>query len=194
MKALINFIKVALIGGLLVVLPVWVTVLILIKIINAALLSLQPIARLLPQEVIYDNAVAFILLVMICFISGLLIQANFSKRMVQWIERQTFERIPGYILIRGIIRQLLGGNEELPFQPVLAELEDALVPAFVVEKHEDGKFTIFVSSSPTPMAGSIIILPPDRVHFVDISLAKAMNCITRWGEGTSEMVKAMRIK
>jgi hypothetical protein len=44
------------------------------------------------------------------------------------------------------------------------EIEEALVPAFLIEKHTDGQFTIFVSSSPMPMPGAIYILQPERVH------------------------------
>jgi hypothetical protein len=36
----------------------------------------------------------------------------------------------------------------------LAEIEDALAPAFVIEELPDGRFTIFVPSIPTPLAGA----------------------------------------
>ncbi len=68
------------------------------------------------------------------------------------------------------------------------------MPAFIVEKHTDGQFTVFVSSSPTPMAGTIYILPPERVHPVDVPLAKGMVCIAKWGAGSSQWLAAMRPK
>ena len=82
-------------------------------------------------------------------------------------------------------RQLAGEKAEQLFQP-------ALVSAFIVEKHSDGQFTMFVSSSPTPMAGAIYILQPERVHPVDLPLRKAMVCVTKWGAGAAEMRAAMR--
>ena len=91
-------------------------------------------------------------------------------------------------------RQLMGGNDEQTFQPALVEIEEALVPAFIVEKHADGQFTVFVSSSPTPMAGTIYILRPERVHPVDVPLAKAMVCIGKWGAGSGQWLAAMRPK
>lgn len=51
-------------------------------------------------------------------------------------------------------------------------MKKALVPAFIIEKHADGQFTVFVSSSPTPMAGTSYILQPERVHLVDVPLRK----------------------
>ena len=62
----------------------------------------------------------------------------------------------------------------------LVEIEEALVPAFLIEKHTDGQFTIFVSSSPMPMPGAIYILQPERVHPVGVPLAEAMVCLMKW--------------
>src|SRR5262245_9037670 len=90
-----------------------------------------------------------------------------------------------------MIGQFAGKEDEQSFQPALVELEDALVPAFIVEKHADGQLTVFVSSSPTPMAGAIYILPPERVHPVDMPLHKAMVCISKWGTGAVAMRAAM---
>jgi uncharacterized membrane protein len=91
-----------------------------------------------------------------------------------------------------MIRQLAGAKDEQSFQPALVEIEEALVPAFIIEKHADGQFTVFVSSSPTPMAGAIYILQPERLHPVDVPLRKAMVCVTKWGTGAAEMRAAMR--
>ena len=91
-----------------------------------------------------------------------------------------------------MIRQLAGAKDEPSFQPALVELEEVLVPAFIIEKHSDGKFTVFVSSSPTPMAGAIYILQRERVHPVDVPLRKAMVCVTKWVSGAAEMRDAIR--
>ena len=91
-----------------------------------------------------------------------------------------------------MIRQLAGVKDEQSFEPALVELEEALAPAFIIERHSDGPFTVFVSSSPTPMAGAIDILQPERVYPVDMPLRKAMVCVTKWGSGAAEMRDAIR--
>jgi uncharacterized membrane protein len=75
---------------------------------------------------------------------------------------------------------------------VLVEIEDALTPAFIVEELDDGRCVVLVPSVPTPAAGSLYILPRDRVHWVDVSVTEAVSVITRWGAGTGKLVKAMR--
>jgi uncharacterized membrane protein len=74
----------------------------------------------------------------------------------------------------------------------LVVCEEALVPAFIIEKHADRQFTVFVSSSPTAMAGAIYVLQPKRVHPMDVPLHKAMVCVTKWGAGAAEMRTAIR--
>ena len=74
------------------------------------------------------------------------------------------------------------------WRPALAEIEEALVPAFIVEELEDGRFMVFAPSVPTPLAGSLYILTPDRVHPVDISFTQAIQSVSRWGSGSKEWV------
>jgi uncharacterized membrane protein len=192
MKTALKFLKLTLVGGLLVVLPVWVSLLLLLKAINGALKLLLPIVKLLPQTIVHEKVVALGLLLLICFLVGLIIRARSGQRGVHWISETILNRIPGFALVRGVTRQFTGDKAEDRFQPALVEIEDALVPAFIIEKHSDGQFTVFVSSSPTPMAGAIYILQPERVHPVDVPLHKAMVCVTKWGTGAAEMRAAMR--
>ena len=56
----------------------------------------------------------------------------------------------------------------------------------------EGSYTVLVPSAPTPMAGSIYILPRDRVHPVDIPFTKAMGVFSKWGTGAGEFVRAMK--
>ena len=80
MKTLTDFLRMTLVGGLLVVLPLWVSLLLLVKAIKSALVVLHPAAKLLPQMLVQPNVVAFCLLVLICFAVGLLIRARFGQR------------------------------------------------------------------------------------------------------------------
>jgi len=192
MKTLTKFLKMTLVGGLLVVLPIWVSLLLLLKAIKGAMAMLLPIAKLLPQRFVHEKVAALGLLLVICFVVGLLARTRPGKQVGEWLSGHILDRIPGFSLVRGMTRQLAGKKDEESFQPALVEIEEALVPAFIIEKHTDGQFTVFVSSSPTPMAGAIYILSPERVHPVDVPLRKAMVCVTKWGAGAAEMRAAMR--
>ena len=51
---------------------------------------------------------------------------------------------------------------------------------------------MLVPSVPTPMAGAIYILPPERVHPVDVPFTVALKVFSKWGTGAGEFVRAMR--
>ncbi len=102
-----------------------------------------------------------------------------------------FERIPGFTLFRSLTQQLAGEGRENVWKPALAEIEEALVPAFIIEEFEDGRFTVFVPSVPTPLAGAVYILSRDRVHPLDVPFTQAIKTVSRWGSGSKDLVAAM---
>jgi len=194
MRPALRFVKTTLVGGLVIVLPIWVAALLLIKAIKGVLGVLRPIATLLPQNIVHENVVAVALLLIICFSAGLLMRAALTRRMVGWFETKFLEYIPGYSAVRGVTRRLMGRAEDETFQAALVVIEDALVPAFIVEAHDDGQYTVFVPASPTPATGAIYILPGERVHRLNVPLRRALSCISNWGEGSGELLAAMRPK
>ena len=192
MKTLAEFSRTTLIGGLLVILPIYVAVLLLAKTIKGLLGLLQPVAERVPASVEFRQIVAILLLVGVCFVVGLIVRTGPGLRAKNACERALLERLPGYTFLRGLAKRLAGQSEEQTLQPALVELEDALVPALIVEELEDGSFTVLVPSAPTPMAGSVYILPRDRVHPVDIPFTQAIGVFSKWGTGAGEFVRAMR--
>jgi uncharacterized membrane protein len=82
-------------------------------------------------------------------------------------------------------------GEGTSWKPALVEIEDALVPAFIIEVLDEGLFTVFVPSVPTPLAGAIYILEPKRVHPLDVPFTHAIKVISRWGFGAKELVRAL---
>jgi len=77
------------------------------------------------------------------------------------------------------MQRLAGEGQESAWKPALAEFDEALVPAFIIEELEDGRFTVFVPSVPTPLAGAVYILSRERVHALDVPLTQAIRCISR---------------
>jgi uncharacterized membrane protein len=66
------------------------------------------------------------------------------------------------------------------------------VPAFIIEELDDGRYTVFVPSVPTPLAGAVYVMARERVHPLDVPMTQALVAISRWGSGSRELVAAMR--
>jgi uncharacterized membrane protein len=192
MKAIIEFLKTTLVGGLLVVLPIWLSMLLLAKTLGTLSVLFKPIMDKLPDEAQHPLLLSALVLLLGCFAVGLLVRTSPGGLVKRFIQTHLLDHIPGYGVIRGMTQQLAHRDEEGAFAPCLAEIEEALVPAFIVERHDDGRLTVFVPSAPTPIAGSVYILAPERVHPLDVSLVKVMSCISKWGSGSGELLSAMR--
>ena len=190
-KSLAEFTKTTLIGGLLIVLPLYLSILLLAKTIKGLLALIAPVTAQLPPTMELRQVVGILLVLLVCFVAGLLVRTGPGLRAKNAIERNLLERIPGYALIRGLTARVAGRQEDETFAVALVEIEEALVPAFIVEEHDDGAYTVFVPSVPTPAAGRIYILPPERVHLVDIPFAKAASVISKWGAGARDLRAAM---
>jgi len=187
-----GFVTNTLVGGLFVVVPVYLAFLLLLKGMQTVGKLVRPLASLLPEAIPAENLLSLLLVLAVCFLVGVAVQTKAGRALRERMEATFFERLPGYALLRGLTQQLAGNSQEEAWTPVLAELEDALVPAFIIEEHDDGRFTIFVPSVPTPLAGAVYVLAPERVHILDVPFTHAIKCVSRWGSGSKDLVAAIR--
>ena len=194
MKRVIDFIMRAFVTGVVILVPVYFSVLLLVKAMHAVAGLVRPLAKLLPEWLPAERALSLLLVLISCFLIGAAALTRTGQAVKLHIEKSLFERIPGYTLFRSLTQQLAGDREERVWKPALAEIEEALVPAFIIEEFDDGRFTVFVPAAPTPFSGSIYILTPDRVHPVDVPFTQAIKSLSRWGCGSKELVAAMRNK
>ena len=192
MKPAREFFVNTLVGGLLVVVPIYLAVLLLLKAMKSVAGLVQPFAKLLPASLPAAQILSLLLVLIMCFLIGLAVRTRTGRTLRERIEKSLFERIPGYALFRSFTQRLAGENGENVWQPALAEIEDALVPAFIIEELEDGSFTVFVPSIPTPLAGAVYVLSRERVHLVDVPFTQAIQTVSRWGSGAKELVAAMQ--
>jgi len=179
-------------SGLLILVPVYLSVLLVFRAMQAVGGLVQPLARLLPQWFPAEQLMSLLLVLLVCFLTGIAAQGAAGRAVREQLEKSVFEKIPGYALVRSLTQQLAGSREEQVWKPALVEIEDALVPAFIIEEFDDGRFTVFVPSAPTPLSGSVYILTPERVHLLDISFTTAVKSLSRWGSGSKELVAAMK--
>jgi uncharacterized membrane protein len=180
------------IAGVLFVLPVYLAILLLLKAAKSLGGLVKPLTRLLPEWFPAENLFSFLLVLVVCVLIGMALRTALGQAARAGIENSLLQKIPGYEMFRSMTRQMAGESRENAWKPALAEVEDALVPAFIIEELDDGRFTVFVPSVPTPLAGAIYILTAARVHPVNVPFTQAIKVITRWGSGSRELVAAMQ--
>jgi uncharacterized membrane protein len=192
MKPPFEFMKSTLLSGVLVILPLGLVAIIFLKIVGMIAPLATPFVEWLPHSLRFPTLIAVLLLVAVCLLVGLLAQTRAGRGLGTSCEDAILNRIPGYSMVRSLTRRIGNVEESEKFATALVEIEEALVPAFVVEEQADGSYTVFVPSAPTPAVGAIYIIARERVHFVDVSFLKTVKCISSWGIGAGELYRAMR--
>jgi uncharacterized membrane protein len=192
MKYAREFLANAVIGGVLVLLPIYLAVLLLLKGMQSVVGLVRPIAALRPDWLPAEDLLSLLLVLMLCVVVGAAVRTRTGRMVRERMERSFFERLPGYALFRSLTQRLAGESDRNVWKPALAEIEDALVPAFIIEELDDGRCTVFVPSVPTPLAGAVYILVRERVHPLDIPFTQAVRSISQWGSGSKDLVAAMR--
>jgi uncharacterized membrane protein len=190
MRYLWDVVKTTLIGGLLIVLPAYVAVLLLAKALAGLVALLRPLAAQLPVGVEYREAVALAIVLVACFAVGLLARTGPGRRGLEAFQQRIFAKIPGYNALRSVAKRMSGQADDSQLQPALVEIEDALAPAFIIEEAKDGRLVVLVPSVPTPAAGSLLIIERSRVHPVDVPFGSVIKVITQWGAGAGALVAA----
>ena len=148
--------------------------------------------RTAPEWVPAENLLSLIVVLFVCFLVGAFVRTTAGQAIRERLEKRLFEKIPGYALLRSMTQQLAGSSRENVWKPALVEIEDGLCPAFVIEELDDGQFTVFVPSVPTPMAGAVYVFARERVHLLDVSFTHTIQVIGKWGSGSRELVAAMK--
>jgi uncharacterized membrane protein len=180
------------VAGLLVIAPIYLAGLLVMKVASSLIGVVQPISRMLPEWMPGAQILSLLIALIFCFVVGLALSTSIGRSTWEQMEHALFQKIPGYALFRSLTQQMAGSTQETSWKPALAEIEEALVPAFIIEKLEDGSFTVFVPSIPTPLAGAVYILAANRVHPIDVPFTQALKAVSQWGSGCGNLVAAMR--
>jgi len=191
MKQGFMFVARSLLTGFLIVVPIYLAILLLLKAMKSVVSLVQPIARLLPDSLPAETLLSLLFVLVFCLLVGLIVHTRIGAAVRERMETTLFERIPGYALIRSLTQQLAGSSQEKVWKPAFVEIEEGLVPAFIIEEFDDGRYTVFVPSIPTPLAGAVYILDRKRVHPLDVPFTDALRTISKWGSGSRELVATM---
>jgi uncharacterized membrane protein len=191
MKQALAFTTRAVFSGLLILVPLYLAVLLLLKGMKTVAGLVRPFALLLPDWIPAETALSLLLVLVVCFAVGVGVGTRAGRAARDQIERTFFERLPGYPLLRSLTQQITGKSRENIWKPAMFETDEGLLLAFIIEEFGDGRYTVFVPSIPTPLAGAVYVVDRRRVHPIDVPFTDALKTVSRWGSGSRELVEAM---
>ena len=190
-----KFIKATLIGGLLFLIPLALVVVVIGKVFAIVHKLVAPLADLLNLSAVLgihaSRVLAIVVLVLLCYVAGLLARTNAAKRLMSWLEASVLSLLPGYQFVANLTgdASLTRDHDAAKPEAVLASIEDAWQFALVVEKIGTTHVVVYVPGAPSVTSGSVYVMTVDRVKPVDISLPEMSKCLKGLGVGTSAVFR-----
>jgi len=185
---LTEFLKTTAAGGLMVLLPVLLLCLLLAEILQLVVALATPIAVLLQEGGLEKAAspilVALALLAGASFIIGLIMQSRAGRRLGQWLEKVTVQRLPLYSALKRLTRGFAGTEEGETFLPALLETDTGIQEiVYVVETSADGLAAVMVPHAPAAFSGPVKIVAREHLTFLDTNVGDLSRTLSHWGVG-----------
>lgn len=190
----LGILKTTVLGAVLVVVPIGIIGFALWQVVSIVRAAVLPIVEALPFASKFTSAavvaIALLLVVLLCFLTGVVVRTRWGAAVRGWIERCLFERIPGYSMIRTLIHQYLGHEDQRKFRPVLIDLygSDSRAIGFEIEELGDGTVAVFLPSVPAATLGQVQIVPEARITPMKATMHATLEALTMFGVGSSKLV------
>lgn len=201
-RRLRNFVITTFLGGVIVILPITLFVLLIRFLFDFVVGILEPLARLMfPSQDVTDaqnriliGLLSLAIVFTFCFLVGLVVKTQAGKALWSWIETGLLEKLPIYGTIRETVQQFTGKSKEHFSKVVLVDPfgNGTQMTGFVTDRHDNGKVTVFVPTAPNPTNGFVFHLDPSRVVYTEAGTEEAMRSIIAVGNGSSKVIAKQR--
>jgi len=194
MKTIIKFIKTTVVGGVVVIIPTAIIILVLAEVYKKLILVTDPLTKNMTLGPLTNAIIAIFIVVLVIifmfFIAGLLLNSFWGRGIRKWLESTIFERIPMYSTLKQITQRVAGiENSNFPVVEVDLYGTDIKVLGVVIEKLEDGRLMVYAPYSPVVTVGQLYVVPEDRVKVLDSSIPDALNCLSKMGLEANKVFK-----
>ena len=190
MRTFAQFIKTVLIGGLLVLFPLFACLYLLARIAWALTDFIKPLVGFLPESRFIGVAIAdvasILILLLLCFVAGLIVRTSAGSSLGRQLTR-FFNRIPGYRMF-GRIARIMFDVEDTRGTPVVVHQGNTKQIGFLMEEHSTDELTVFFPDAPNPFSGSIVIVRADAVERLEVPRSEVTQVIASFGAGTSALL------
>ena len=167
--------------------PVVVIVLVIAQAVELMLAIAEPMADVIPVESIggiaLANLIAAIMLVILCFLAGLLARTGPARKLVESAESAVLQIIPGYSLLKGLT-SALSPERTAHMKPVLVSRGHTSRIGLEVERTDDDRVVVYFPGSPNAWSGVVEIAGAGKVVPLDESITSVFSHAEGLGRGT----------
>lgn len=202
MKRMRSFIGLTLFGGLMVVLPMTIFILLVGWLLGVVTSLISPLSELLtswtPIGKFLADLLGIVIVLAACFVIGLLIRTKLGGWLHDVIDQWLTRLAPGYKTIREVVMQFLGGEGNTSLLKgqvcrayLMGRATGVSVTGVVTSIHANGDYTVYVPTAPIPTSGFVYHLSAECVDLLPhISVETAMRTVIACGSGSHTIFDA----
>lgn len=185
--------KTTIIGGIVFLFPFGILLLVLHEVLQLALVIVDPIASLFPEEDYWGISLALILAVLliliVCFLAGLAARHAVVSGLSNKADRFLEQSIPGYDFMRSKITSIVSEERAVSASKVVTVNVGGLKRfAFLIEENEEtGEAVVFLPTAPNSEAGTLGRVPISKVEFTNVSAHRVHKAFKFYGRGLGRL-------
>jgi uncharacterized membrane protein len=192
----IRFLSTTAIGGLLFLLPMIVVGALIGQVVPIVLTIAEFLGEILPGFVKTPSGIAllivmsFALLLLLCFVAGILARWSYSKKFSEIFEKNLLLLFPRYAILRDQMAGSIGGTQARPrMKPVVVRFDDCMRIGFETERSEQTQLVaVYLPGSPDPWSGKVALVMNDRVAPLKAEFSITVATCEQMGRGSGELL------
>ena len=188
----VGVIKTAAIGGIFVLMPIVIVVLLVGKAFSLVGRLGAAVAAMAPPAISHlpvASILTIALLVGLCYALGRMVAPKRDLAEGTKLERTFLNRIPGYQLVRGAAMVLFGLEGAKAVKPALLKREEGVAElVLAIEALPGDRHVVFLPECPAPMTGTLLVVDDRLLEFLPASSTSALQIFSRWGGGTAALL------
>jgi uncharacterized membrane protein len=196
MKRKKGFFMTTILGGVVFLVPVVIIIVIIGKALEIMTKVAAPLDAFIPIDdfagLATVNILAFLLILLVCFIAGLAARSMNSGKIIGYLETNLLSHIPGYSVIKGLATSVAGAEQEGGMKTVFVSFDDYSQVAFEIERTAGGDVVLFLPGAPNAWSGTICVATADRVRPSDASMTNVMRTMRDFGKGHAAFLGDIR--
>jgi uncharacterized membrane protein len=194
MKNLFNYIKLTIVGGALLLIPLFVLVAVIVKAGSLVKRIVTPIAHRLPFQIpgiAKETLLAILVLLLLCFLAGIFMHTGIAQRFKKLLEEDILVHIPGYSYLQALSTDKLTNSHSSTWKPATVQIDGNEVICFVIDETEH-YCSIFFPSAPIPSSGTVCAREKQEVRYLSISVSEAIAILRQLGKGSAAALEKIK--
>jgi uncharacterized membrane protein len=190
----LEFTRTTVIGGALFLLPIFVVLLVLGKVLGMMVGLTEPLVTALGVTslggIAVSNLITIFGVLVLAFVAGLFARTEAGQSALAWIREGVSATIPQFSLIHDVARNVGSEDEGVDLPVVLVPTDAGWALGLLLEAEGDWH-AVFLPGAPQMSSGSVAYAHTDQIHRTDLTLTQLWGMLRARGKGSQKVYKEL---